>query len=500
MSLDSLPAELYHAIISFLGPEHRASSVLALSRAIPRSPVPTDALFTVIKIYKGDRVLQLYHRLRVISTNSDGKTITQEFHLECWDADADLVINLVTLLKQIKKLTIKIGPRNFTPEHLEEMTITLRRDMPHIEQLEFRFRPYVEKATYLPFLKGSYFDSTLIVLSEWPHPALKSLSIIQEPLDSSIVNIPQGKPFAQPIVFFRLDSPLGALLSCKQIASLRFHLPSRQLSRAFTHNTAVTHAHMRSLDLSTANITDMDVDAIITRFSHLEHLILDGCIALTASLGNTAIPEAVEDPWYQIGKRCALGGSRRAREYEKMINKWLEATNALNPHLVNSSKKPPPAKPVKVKKGRSGLATATISLRERGSPSAPVLPPPPPLSNVQQRAAQKKENNLPPRTQSRTPSPVPPTDQLPEKIRVLAPAPTLKSLCIRISKPSTAPILAAFTAGWTAGVAQICNQRRVIIRAWVNRGLQDPAYNNITKVVHFDKDAQTWERLDGFVG
>ncbi len=150
MSLDSLPAELYHAIISFLEPEIRPPIVLALSRAIPRSPVPTDALFTVIKIYKGDRVFQLYQRLRVLSTNSDGKTTisidraasqVQEFHLECWDADADQVINLVTLLKQIKKLTIRVGPRNFTPEHLEEMSITLRRDMPDIEHLEFRFRP-----------------------------------------------------------------------------------------------------------------------------------------------------------------------------------------------------------------------------------------------------------------------------------------------------------------------------------------------------------------------
>lgn len=246
----------------------------------------------------------------------------------------------------------------------------------------------------------------------------------------------------------------------------------------------------------------MDVDAIITRFSHLEHLILDGCLALSASLGNTAIPEAVEDPWYQMGKRCALGGSRRAREYEKMINKWLEATNALNPQPVSSSNKPAQAKVAKVKKkGRSGLATATISLRERGSSSAAVLPPPPPPpSNARKWAPQKKETDVPPRNKSRTPSPVPPTNALPEKIRVLAPAPTLKSLCIRIPNASTTPILAAFNAGWNAGVAQICNQRRIIIRAWVNRGLQDPAYNDITKVVHFDKDAQTWERLDGFVG
>lgn len=149
MSLDSLPPELYHNIISHFDPEHLRPSVLALSRAIPYSPVPVQALYRQINVYSTDVALRLYRRLRHVS-DSDGKAIithdpialsVKELYVECWDIDADVLVNLISLLKALRVLSLKIGPLNFAPEHLEEVVLNLRRDMVHLECLECRFRP-----------------------------------------------------------------------------------------------------------------------------------------------------------------------------------------------------------------------------------------------------------------------------------------------------------------------------------------------------------------------
>lgn len=225
---------------------------------------------------------------------------------------------------------------------------------------------------------------------------------------------------------------------------------------------------MRTLDLSTASIYEADIENILTRFSQLENLFLDGCRTLASSLGNASHGEQQQN-WYDLGKICALGGSRRAREYERMINKWIaEAISVLHaedPDYVAKTK-------TKVKKGRRGLATATISIKapEQASSSGS--------------------------TSSRAREMIHSDDPLPEKIRILPPVPTLKTLCISIRNPHTTDILSAFDAGWEAGLDTLTNQRKLILTTFRN---MLPHVVKPTRVVKFDEAAETWESLKGYV-
>lgn len=143
----TLPPELYSDILSHVPEPSLQKTTLSLSRALPYSPVP---LFNYIRLTHPDQVFQLYRRLRTTITNDDNSTSihidpaasgVRSFSLETWVADANVVINLVGLLTQITKLTLWIGPMNFTPEDLEELVTKLKRDMKQLRVLELRFRP-----------------------------------------------------------------------------------------------------------------------------------------------------------------------------------------------------------------------------------------------------------------------------------------------------------------------------------------------------------------------
>ncbi|KAK0208958.1 hypothetical protein DFS33DRAFT_1306571 [Desarmillaria ectypa] len=472
----TLPAELYSDILSHVPELSLQKTILSLSRAIPYSPIPLHDIFRHIRLSRPDQVVQLYHRLRTTTTNDDNSASinidpatswVRSFSLETWVADANIVINIVGLLTEISKLTLWVGPMNFTPEDLEGLITKLKRDMKQLRVLELRFRPYVQKATYLQFLKGSYFDSTLLAIAYWPHPTLRSLSIVQDPPDLIQVQVAPGQSFAQPIVFFRLDHTFSSLLLCPHISALRFRLPSRALVRAVTNNLPRTYSHIRVLDLSTTSTYDADIDTIVTKFSKLEHLILDGCSALHDALGGPPLEgHGVREEWYGLGKRCALGGARRAKEREKMVKQWLETNREHEQAAATESttKKP--------KKGRKGLATATISLRS-ASPSPSQVPGPSRLS---------------------------PSVILPQKVRIVPSAPTLKSLSIAL--PNTPvnlhdDILSAFDRGWKDGLAQLANTRRRILHAWMQRNTSTKDDKTDTKVAKFDDDEDEWDGLNG---
>ncbi|KAK0199051.1 hypothetical protein F5146DRAFT_919701 [Armillaria mellea] len=474
MSLATLPTELYSDILSHVPEPDLQKTTLSLSRTIPYSPVPLEALFNRIRLTHPDQVFQLYRRLRTTTTNDDNSTSIQtdpaassvrSFSLESWVADANVTINLVGLLTEITKLTLWIGPMNFTPENLEELITKLKKDMKQLRVLELRFRPYVQKATYLQFLKGSYFDSTLSALAQWPHETLRTLSVVQDPLGLIQIQVAPRPSFAQPIVFFRLDHTFSSLLLCPYINALRFRLPSRTLMRAVTNASPRTYSHIRVLDMSTTSTYDADIDTIVTRFSKLEHLVLDGCSTLHNALGGATLEgPGTREEWYGLGKRCALGGARRSREREKMVKHWLQEANREHEQIAateSTAKRP--------RKGRKGLATATISLRSASPPPSQV-PGPSKLS--------------------------PPVD-LPQKVRIIPPAPTLRSLSIAL--PNTpvdlhGEILSAFERGWKDGLAQIATTRRTILRAWVRRTRCDKFD---TKVAKFDADEDKWDGLNG---
>jgi hypothetical protein len=96
------------------------------------------------------------------------------------------------------------------------------------------------------------------------------------------------------------------------------------------------------------------------RFPKLRHVILDEC-----ALGLDRV-DARGCLW-DIGKRCALAGVRRAKEREGKLKNWLE-TIALSEYPAVSQAVAVQGADVQrssrpVRKGRRGLATATISLR-----------------------------------------------------------------------------------------------------------------------------------------
>lgn len=151
MHFSSLPAEIYAAFIEQLDEPDVRATLLALTRAIPRSPVPRYQLFRRINITKADQLVSLYQRIRprkqdIEHHGEDPCKWVQGLYLETWTADAEIVLNSLTLLPNLEALTIWIGPKNFTPEHLEELFSVDRggrslRCVENLLYLSLRFRP-----------------------------------------------------------------------------------------------------------------------------------------------------------------------------------------------------------------------------------------------------------------------------------------------------------------------------------------------------------------------
>lgn len=164
-------------------------------------------------------------------------------------------------------------------------------------------------------LKGAYFDSTVITLSQWPPSGLPSLSIVQDPLDPSIAPV---QKFAQPLVFFRLDpfSCMSISPYAQDIEHFRLRIPSRQIAR-FLYTQPGAFPRLTLLDLSTCNVAESDVEQLLGRLVGLKHLIADNCSLLRG-----------EGDWAAFGKTCALAGVKRAREREKKLKAHLELVHA----------------------------------------------------------------------------------------------------------------------------------------------------------------------------
>ncbi|KAF5345209.1 hypothetical protein D9758_009656 [Tetrapyrgos nigripes] len=441
--LQDLPTELYEAILSHVPESELPQTTLSLTRVFPYHGISTRALFRDVRLKDAEQVLQLYRRLRKQSADNQEEdpapTWVRTFNLETWTADAEIVLNLVQLLPNLTRLVLWIGllvlwigPTNFMPEHLEEMFDLRRKSqgsrclscVGKLEYLSFRFRPYVRQASYYHFLKGAYFDSALEAISCWPSTNLPKLSIIQDPLttESSTsagsdvqvappsVSFSSGLPklnhdFAQPLVFFRLDTTVPELLRSDAIrlslTSFRIRLPARSLMRSLTHapppnppsfgapvtpGEAPTYRYsvpprnshlppspyLKLLDLSTSSVSEDAIALILVRYPALTHLIADDCGILKGELGHRDGGQE----WAKLSKECALAGSLRAKNREKKVKQWIEEekTAAMNKQDATGSRgrehsqagegESSAAGRRRPKKGRKGLATATISLKK----------------------------------------------------------------------------------------------------------------------------------------
>ncbi|KAJ3989045.1 hypothetical protein F5890DRAFT_1562136 [Lentinula detonsa] len=522
MPFSCLPAEIYAAFIEQLNEPDIRPTLLALTRAIPRSPVPRYQLFRRIRI-KADQLVQLYQRIRprqqdIERQEEEPRTWVQELSLETWTADAEIVLNILTLLPNLSALTIWIGPKNFTPEHLEELFSIDRegrclRCVKNLSYLSLRFRPYVQKASYHQFLSGSYFDSILESLSRWPPGRLSTLSIVQDPLTSesltsegSEVSPPStfslGLPqlaagFAQPIVFFQLESTFPSLLRGPYLRiplqTLRLRFPSRNITRSLTQAPVphppsygasipagskpsskyvrrVANAHLsptpylKFLDLSTCLISESSLPQIITQYPSLTHIILDSCNVLRNH--DVAIRDNARE-WGSVSMSCAVAGMGKAKERERKLNAWLDAPRTGKKRGGKLDDRGSQAHNSARTRGRKGLATATLSLRKEDTLS-------------------ESPSFRPAITDSSTPERI--------RIRILPPLPTLRNLTANLYVPASMitsetsmlppdildPLLVdihrEWERGWAEGLTQLVKARERIHASW---------RNNLVRVMRF---------------
>jgi hypothetical protein len=113
-SLDAYPSEIYSAILSHIPGHELSATTYALIRALPRAPIPLSHLFEFVHIRRASQVFPLYRRLR----KAPEAACVKEIYLQTWTVDADLVVGLLRLLKDLRVLHMWIGP-NFAPEHME---------------------------------------------------------------------------------------------------------------------------------------------------------------------------------------------------------------------------------------------------------------------------------------------------------------------------------------------------------------------------------------------
>ena len=145
MSFQYLPTELYDSILGHVPLSDLQSTVLAVTRAIPSSPVPLYHLFRNIRITHPQQGILLYHRLRQRNQTDDRSGSEEEepaswvrgFSVESWTADAEVIINILRLLSKLQSLNVWVGPTNFSPEHLEEL---LSKPLT-LQYLSVRFQP-----------------------------------------------------------------------------------------------------------------------------------------------------------------------------------------------------------------------------------------------------------------------------------------------------------------------------------------------------------------------
>lgn len=140
MSLFDLPLEIFEGILEQAEIRDHQAVVWSLMNANPRATIHPSHLFQSIRVTHPRQAILLYNILRKNVADNQPYPISwiRNVLVECWDVDADIVINLLRLIPRIQTLSIWIGPRNFSPEHLDEL---FEKPIRGLEVLSIRFRP-----------------------------------------------------------------------------------------------------------------------------------------------------------------------------------------------------------------------------------------------------------------------------------------------------------------------------------------------------------------------
>ncbi|KAK7058648.1 hypothetical protein VNI00_002284 [Paramarasmius palmivorus] len=405
--------------------------------------------------------------------------------------------------------------------------------------------------THYPFLQGSYFDSTLYALARWPKALLPSLSIAQDPFDQQKhTSVIRGNSlgFAQPLVFFQIDPALAILLRSPTIratlTSLRFRIPGRnilaftqppppnppsfgalrpandssdseeeaeRIRQLYTHEYARLTAspHLTLLDVATTAIPGSNISSILGRFPSLRHLIMDKCGLLP---GELCVRNNCGE-WAALAKSLATAGSYKAQEREEKVTQWLErlceykrAQAGSVEAAGSSSSANNLSRAKKTKKGRKGVATATISLRKEELPSPPPFLQPENMKNSLTLPIIGGGPGVPKR-------PINPR----QKIRILPTIPTLRSFATDVAPlhpaASNVParealfkvIRTKWEEGWAEGVAQLVKKRQLLRASWKNNTVRVVRFADPHELRQLNQDhsgeafGDTEEGLDGLV-
>ncbi|GAA5851297.1 hypothetical protein JCM8547_004199 [Rhodosporidiobolus lusitaniae] len=339
----TLPAELWDHCLSLLDPRHLQHTAVALQQALPHTHLSRALLWRNLQVKRQGQALQCITQLR--DEDEGTREAVRTVNVEVWRDDTQLLVNLLLSLPAVRAIDFSVGP-TAAPDEIEDLVepagLTRTGRWKHLEQLSFRYNPYVSERSYYRFLAGAYFDSSVHSLCRLPPssaPKLTRLSFAQDlpplhgtirpetlafglhnlgledQLDSLQINkivVPTSgrynrrtvktdpREFAQPIVFHQLScltalsqSPLGSHLT-----SLSFRLPKRNLLPSLT-DLPISPFHtppfpfLKHLDLSTTHLVDDARFPLLLRlFSGLEALTLDRCSGLI-SQGAEEEPNAV---------------------------------------------------------------------------------------------------------------------------------------------------------------------------------------------------------------
>lgn len=136
MSLPDLPSELFEYILVQVDNDERAKTALSLMRAMPRVSIPQSILFENINLWQPQQVIQLDRRLRQRSGKEVSKLI-KILKMKAWDADAEVVANLLSRVQDITSLVLYVGPY---VAH-ETLVGMFKEPWTKLESLTLRFRP-----------------------------------------------------------------------------------------------------------------------------------------------------------------------------------------------------------------------------------------------------------------------------------------------------------------------------------------------------------------------
>ncbi|GAA5838898.1 hypothetical protein JCM11251_003731 [Rhodosporidiobolus azoricus] len=360
--MSTLPAELWDYALSLLPPEELQRTALALSRALATSAAPAShvshaLLWRFLHIRREGQAWQCIQRLR--EEEEGTAQAVRTVNVEVWRDDPQLLINFLLSLPSLRSLSLTVGPLA-APEHLDDLvsptSLSRTKSWHQLEQLSFRFNPYVSERSYYTFLKGAYFDSLVEGLTNLPveaAPGLRRLAFSQdlppthgtvrkETLAFGLHDLADSLDSVN--IFFQL-TPL-TLLSQSPLAShlthLSFRLPRRNLLTALT-DLPVSPLHkppfpsLKHLDLSTTHVVDdARFPTLLRLLPRLESLVLDRCSGLISA-------EAVEEPtavatlrW--LGKCCGTIGLSRSEDALRSWRRIAKDRPSDAPNISRSSR------------------------------------------------------------------------------------------------------------------------------------------------------------------